>query len=228
MKSINKENNFYYLFFALVLMLLASSLVSQLGEKEHHYIFDILTTGMLLLSLKSLQDDKTWFWAVGVLAVGSIVLFVSNRLFDSNYSEFVTLLIWAIFFIGCFKVSVRSIIMSKKVDQNMIVGSVVLYLLIGLLYSSVYLFILRVMPNAFHYKKLPIEQKFNSLGTDFSIVTYYSFVTLTTLGYGDIYPQEPISRFFVISESIVGIFYVAIIVSSLVSARLNTIGKKNT
>ncbi|HIP29542.1 MAG TPA: two pore domain potassium channel family protein [Sulfurospirillum arcachonense] len=217
--TITKENNFFYLFFALVFMLLSSSLVAQLGEEEHHYLFEFLTIGMLLLSLKSLKNDKTWFWAVGILAMTSVVLFVSNRFFTIYYTEFITLLIWAIFFIGCFKVLVKSIINSKQIDQNMIVGSMVLYLLIGLLYTSIYLFILRIVPNSFH------GLEFTSLSEDFSIVTYYSFVTLTTLGYGDIYPQEPIARFFVISESIVGVFYIAIIVSSLVSARLGSISK---
>ena len=217
LKTISKENNFYYLFFALVFMLLASSIVSQLGEKEHHYVFDFLSVGMLLLSLRSLKNDKTWFWAVGILIAASVIVLISNRFFTSSYTEFITLLIWAIFFVGCFKVSVKGIINSKEIDQNMIVGSIVLYLLIGLLYTSIYMFILLIVPNSFH------GLEYTSLGADFSMVTYYSFITLTTLGYGDIYPQEPISRFFVVSEAIV--FYIAIIVSSLVSARLNTTEK---
>ena len=218
-KTITEENNFFYLFFGLVFMLLSSSFVAQFGGEEHHYLFEFLTVGMLLLSLKSLKNDKTWFWAVGILAIVSMALFISNRFFTIYYTEFITLLIWAIFFIGCFKVLVKSIINSKKIDQNMIVGSMVLYLLIGLLYTSIYMFILRIVPNSFH------GLEYASLGADFSIVTYYSFVTLTTLGYGDIYPQEPIARFFVVSETILGVFYVAIIVSSLVSARLSSMAK---
>ena len=51
-------------------------------------------------------------------------------------------------------------------------------------------------------------------------VAYYSFVTLTTLGYGDILPKNSIAEFFVYSEAVVGVFYMAIIVASLVSAGL--------
>jgi voltage-gated potassium channel Kch len=56
---------------------------------------------------------------------------------------------------------------------------------------------------------------------NFTRVTYFSFVTLTTLGYGDISPKNSITQFFVYTEAIVGVFYMATFVSSIVSARLN-------
>ena len=56
---------------------------------------------------------------------------------------------------------------------------------------------------------------------------YYSFVTLTTLGYGDILPQNTLAEFFVYLEAIAGVFYMAIIVASIVSARLSHIQGQN-
>jgi voltage-gated potassium channel Kch len=55
----------------------------------------------------------------------------------------------------------------------------------------------------------------------FSRIAYYSFVTLTTLGYGDILPTNHVAEFFVYMEAIIGVFYMAIIVSSLISLRLS-------
>ena len=52
-------------------------------------------------------------------------------------------------------------------------------------------------------------------------VFYFSYVTLTTLGYGDITPAAPVSRFLAYSEAIVGQFYLAILVASLIGARLS-------
>ena len=49
----------------------------------------------------------------------------------------------------------------------------------------------------------------------------YSFVTLTTLGYGDISPVLPLARFLVYMEAIVGVFYMAILVASLIGVRLS-------
>ncbi|MBT8054181.1 MAG: potassium channel family protein [Gammaproteobacteria bacterium] len=48
--------------------------------------------------------------------------------------------------------------------------------------------------------------------------TYFSFVTLTTLGYGDISPATPLAEVLVILEAVTGIFYLAIIVASLMGS----------
>ena len=51
----------------------------------------------------------------------------------------------------------------------------------------------------------------------FSDTAYFSFVTLTTLGYGDILPRDPLARFLAYLEAVTGVFYLAIVVASLVS-----------
>ena len=56
---------------------------------------------------------------------------------------------------------------------------------------------------------------------NFPVVTYYSFVTLTTLGYGDISPLLPLARFLVFMEAVVGVFYMAILVASLIGVRMS-------
>ena len=96
----------------------------------------------------------------------------------------------------------------------MIIGSAVLYLLIGLLWTVIYLLLLMIYPDAF----IGLEQI--AWQENYPRVAYYSFVTLTTLGYGDISPNNSIAQFFVYSEAIAGVFFMALIVSSLVSARL--------
>ncbi len=55
-------------------------------------------------------------------------------------------------------------------------------------------------------------------GENFSNAAYFSFVTLTTLGYGDISPTSPVAQVIVYLEAIAGVFYMAIVVASLVGA----------
>ena len=81
----------------------------------------------------------------------------------------------------------------------------------------IYLLILVMDPHAFSGIEAGNWQEI------FSRVAYYSFVTLTTLGYGDILPTNHIAEFFVYMEAIIGVFYMAIIVSSLISLRLATL-----
>jgi len=49
-------------------------------------------------------------------------------------------------------------------------------------------------------------------------MTYFSFVTLTTLGYGDISPARPVAEVLVVLEAVTGMFYLAIVVASLISS----------
>ncbi len=58
-------------------------------------------------------------------------------------------------------------------------------------------------------------------------MAYYSFVTLTTLGYGDILPKNHLAEFFAYMEAVVGVFYMAIIVATLVSLGIAKIDKKD-
>ena len=57
---------------------------------------------------------------------------------------------------------------------------------------------------------------------------YFSFVTLTTLGYGDISPVQPLAKFMVYIEAIIGQFYLAILVASLVGSSMSSIYRKQS
>ena len=101
--------------------------------------------------------------------------------------------------------------MGKRVNINRIVGSVSLYLLLGLIWTLIYLVLLTFDANALS------GIQFGNWRESFPQVAYYSFVTLTTLGYGDILPTSHLARFFAYMEAIAGVFYMAIVVASLVS-----------
>lgn len=80
----------------------------------------------------------------------------------------------------------------------------------------IYLFLLALDPAAFS----GIEAM--SWEHGFSKIIYFSFVILTTLGYGDVTPGTHIAEFFVYMEAVTGVFYMAIMVASLVSTHLAT------
>ncbi len=125
------------------------------------------------------------------------------------------------FFVGSFKLAVHQILFEGKVDSNKIIGSLSLYLLIGLIWTVIYLMILIFDPTAFNGI---VVKEWEHL---FFHVAYYSYVTLTTLGYGDISPASRIAEFFVSMEAVVGVFYMAIFVSSLINLRSTEFEKGN-
>ena len=96
------------------------------------------------------------------------------------------------------------------IDANRLFGAISIYLLLGVIWAIVYVGILEVDPNAFNGAEAgPWLESIPEF-------IYFSFVSLTTLGYGDISPATPIARFVVYLEAIMGQLYLAIMVAGLV------------
>ena len=93
-----------------------------------------------------------------------------------------------------------------------------MFLLLGLIWSTLYLITLEFWHGAFN----GIEYK--NWNDNFAVTTYFSYVTMTTLGYGDISPALPVSRVLAFLQAIFGTFYMAVVVASLIGAR----GSKQT
>jgi hypothetical protein len=91
-------------------------------------------------------------------------------------------------------------------------GAIVVYLLLGLIFAQVYKAILIVLPGSFASAGL-------ELATEHGLL-YFSFVTLTTVGYGDITPIHPIARSLAVGEALVGQLYPAILIARLVSLQI--------
>ncbi|WP_247218049.1 potassium channel family protein [Synechococcus sp. C9] len=120
-------------------------------------------------------------------------------------------LLGQIIFVGFLMVPIRAIIQrlfqERRVTVNTLRGSVCVYLLIGTLWSIVYNIMYTVNPEAFAF----------SHPTTGEALYYFSFVTLTTVGYGDIAPVSPLARTATNVEAIMGQMYIAIIVARVVA-----------
>ncbi len=102
---------------------------------------------------------------------------------------------------------------SGPVTVDKIKGAIAVYLLFGLTWSTLYGLLDQILPNAF---SLPAAGVLFSAERQ-QILTYFSFVTLTTVGYGDITPTHDVSRMFAIMEALCGQLYPATLLARLVS-----------
>ena len=96
--------------------------------------------------------------------------------------------------------------------RDKLYGAAAAYLLLGLAFASLYVLIYEIQPDWFVVGG-PVETASDS----FSSFVYFSFATLTTLGYGDILPLTDIPRSIAALEAVCGVLYVAVLVSRLVS-----------
>jgi len=104
---------------------------------------------------------------------------------------------------------------SGRVTFHRVQGAVVLYLNFGLMFFIIYRLLDTLLPNAFSGLPPP--------GKDFgsgAALLYFSFSTLTTLGYGDILPVHPLARNIANLEAIIGQLYPATLLARLVSLEI--------
>lgn len=115
------------------------------------------------------------------------------------------------------RVLLQYIFQTKRVSRDVLYASVTVYILIGAIYVPIYGIIENLTfsmtgTNAFTDGLVPAGQP-----VPWQSFLYYSYVTLTTMGYGDILPQTMWARAVAISEAVIGVMYTAIVVSRLVA-----------
>jgi hypothetical protein len=101
------------------------------------------------------------------------------------------------------------------VTWHRIQGAVAAFLLFGLAWAQAYEFVEALAPGAFEFPRGDL-----AAAGWFSPMLYYSFITLTTLGYGDILPVHPVARSLAMFEALMGQLYPAILIAKLVSLQV--------
>ncbi|MFD2231080.1 potassium channel family protein [Alkalimarinus sediminis] len=215
-QKITQQNNFFYLTAALILLLMSSSLVQAVSDGLLEYILQGVTALTFIICLVSLRFDTGWYRFLISMTCCWLVAILLRNVVEIQKLDVVMLILMFAFFFGTFKSIIKQILFTgDRVDSNKIIGSVALFLLLGLMWSIGYLLIMEFAPESF------TGMTHKPWGENFSRMAYFSFVTLTTLGYGDISPASPFSQSMVYMEAITGVFYMAIVVASLVSSSQN-------
>ena len=112
---------------------------------------------------------------------------------------------------------------SSKVDMDLVYGAISVYLLIGTVFAEIYIALALMFPNAF--TGIDVGTGYDQVARSLS---YYSFVTLTTLGYGDITPQLHYTRVLAYVEAVAGQLYLTILVARLVGTYIAQSQKDST
>lgn len=119
----------------------------------------------------------------------------------------------ALFFVFMSILVISYVVHSKSVTVDRLAGAMCGYLLIGVAYASLYRILYEIQPNAFSFTNL---QNTHEAIVQSNLI-FYSFVTLTTLGYGDILPVTSQAQSLAMLESITGVLYVAAFIAWIVS-----------
>jgi len=217
-----KQMNFEYLLGGLLVLILYLAIAQEAGVKDEarRLFIEPSLIIILLMGVWSLEKEKQWLVKIGIIfAATGITIAAINFFLHSPELRLVNIGIILLFSLTSTWVASRNLLLSGAIDINKIIGAICIYLLLGINWSFFYLITNIAIPESFH------GLTSTDIGTQLSDLLYYSFVTITTLGYGDITPLKPIARTLAYLEAIVGQFYVAVLVAFLVGMYLSDKGR---
>jgi hypothetical protein len=196
---------------ALVLLFIGVPIVERIphGDSiEETLMTLVLVSGVLAVG----RSRRTLAWAA-VLMVPAVTGRWMNHFWPELAPKEVVLttgLIFLIFLIGQF---LRFILRAPRVNSEVMYAGISVYLLLGLSWMLAYLLVDRLVPGSFAFNAGPVA---SHTMTSFNAY-YFSFVTLTTVGYGDITPVSNGARALAAMEAMTGTLYVAVLISRLVA-----------
>ena len=165
-----------------------------------------------LISLWSLYREALIF-RIGLWLTGFILLLTGIAHVIPHHAIILSVLILVIVFsaLSCF-IAGRHVFSLRDTDANSLTGAICVYLLLGVIWALLYEALALIWTDG-------LFQGLSLAGEDIHTddFLYFSFVTLTTAGYGDITPTNPFVRTLTYLEMITGQFYMAILVSGLVA-----------
>lgn len=217
-------NNYAFLLTGLLLLMLASPILRSLTNSTGNFhLRSVPTQGafgiMMMIGVWSQHREKRLFLYGRLLVLLSLILSVFDWLYPSYSVEWLVIVLFLVFCGASAFLTAKHVFSGKRADPNMLFGAVCVYLLLGLIFSLIYGLIVEVRPDAFRGVEL------DSYGmASFDDMLYFSFVTLASLGYGDIIPLAPLARILVCIEVVFGQFYLAIMVAGLVALYLKERG----
>jgi len=191
-------------------------------------VFHSLLTAFLTLVLIGLVfatlHRRHLRWVVGVLVASAVGLGWSRELFGMSRPMFVVQqALNAVTLAVAGSAILADVVRAERVTMDKISGSLSVYLLMGYVWASVFTILETVQPGSFHLGSSAAGQE----GQDvFRSLSYYSFITLSTLGYGDITPVSDGARSLAALEALTGQIYLTVLVARLVGLEISQQGSQ--
>ena len=205
----------------IVILLLNITRVLTVDDYEDQFIVDFLGAALLATATISLCVNKHSRVVALLLGIPAVVLSLARNLVSDHWQHAVLIggrvatLLFLAFIIGMI---LQTLLTQEKATDDHISGAFCGYVLIGVLFAEAFCLLEVVVPNSYRWEGITRSDGDDSFQL-WLMLEYFSFTTLTTLGFGDVVPMTPAARFLAIWEVISGQFYLAVLVAGLVNLR---------
>jgi hypothetical protein len=197
------KSRFIYIIFAIMLVLLVYPFIRPFGLIGH--LFSTLFIAMIpLSSALALTGDRKQAIIILLIAAPFVILdgynfFLTDRILSVVAASFATILYLYIVFL-----LLRNLLSIRVVTADLIYCAVSIYLLIGIMWAGIYNIVEGVSPGSFSGTSETVD------------LIYFSFVTLTTVGFGDVVPLSVLGKRLAVFEAAMGSIYMAVIIAMIV------------
>jgi len=211
---------FFHVLIALIVFLLLYACL--INHETMRILVEISFSIVMLASVMAVSENRSNFLIAGVLFV-----FVLISRWAADFDKNVTLLLISnmftiinlVFIAGTM---LATIIQRKEISLDDVYGTICVYLLVGLVFAFLFFSIESYYPGAFNFTAMgPV-----SASTQLINLIYFSFITITTVGYGDILPISMMAKTLSYMEAIFGQVYLTVLVARLIAIYVADLARK--
>lgn len=194
------KSRFIYIIFAIMLVLLVNPFIRPLGLIGH--LLSTLFLSMIpLASAYALTEDRKKAIIVLIIAAPFVILDGLNVFFTYRSLMVVAFSFGTILYFYIVILLVINLLSIRVITADLIFCAISIYLLIGIMWAGIYSVLEGISPGSF---------------SEASDLLYFSFVTLTTVGFGDVAPLSILCKRLAVFEAAMGSIYMAVIIAMIV------------
>jgi len=200
-----------YLLIVLLLYLLLVPIVDRVIRIN--ILFDLFMSVILVAAIYAVSQDKRRAIIASLLGAPMLVFMWLSNYYTGDWIAICASFFAVLFF--CYSIIrlLTFIFRESYVTKDVLYAAISVYLMMGVMWAGIYALMSNLDPSSFAIGSL--ENKDPNF-----IYTYYSFVTLTTLGYGDIAPMTDIAYSLAILEAIIGQLFLTVLIARLVALHI--------
>lgn len=214
--------NFFSKFFVALLISLFLLFVFRPHDRGNLYvgIWQFAFTIVFLASVLNSHHHRSTKIIACSIGIPALLLNWSAYVFNNPYYFLLHTLLTFLFIAICASSIISRVILHAKVTLETLRGAVCVYFMIAFGFSYLYLLIEYLIPGSFYFIEGELKLSFESMLHHNHILSelfFFSFVTLLTIGFGTIHALSDVAQTATILEGILGQFYIAILVSRIIS-----------